>query len=157
MLENKNISRRPLSIKSRVVVLRKFKLDLVRSLELLRFFFNTTGIDILNLILKDFLDIKNFCRYVVSFYQYKIDHKIELGVSLASSSCFSITSWYIFSSLTCPFWFCVCGLLRLIKIFLNYFNFKLNLKYFWLRLSFSLGAFNFRDFVFKSLTTVLWT
>ena len=68
MLENKNISRRPLSIKSRVVVLRKFKLDLVRSLELLRFFFNTTGIDILNLILKDFLDIKNFCRYVVSFY-----------------------------------------------------------------------------------------
>jgi hypothetical protein len=67
MLENKNISRRPLSIKSRVVVLRKFKLDLARSLELLRFFFNITSIDILNLILIDFLDIKNFCRYVVSF------------------------------------------------------------------------------------------
>ena len=66
-MENKNISRRPLSIKSRVVVLRKFKLDLARSLELLRFFFNITSIDILNLILIDFLDIKNFCRYVVSF------------------------------------------------------------------------------------------
>jgi len=65
MLENKNISRRPL--KSRVVVLRKFKLDLARSLELLRFFFNITSIDILNLILIDFLDIRNFCRYVVSF------------------------------------------------------------------------------------------
>jgi hypothetical protein len=57
MLENKNISRRPLSIKSRVVVLRKFKLDLARSLELLRFFFNITSIDILNLILIDFLDM----------------------------------------------------------------------------------------------------
>ena len=66
-MKNKNISRRPLSIKSRVVVLRKFKLDLARSLELLRFFFNITSIDILNLILIDFLDIKNFCRYVVSF------------------------------------------------------------------------------------------
>ena len=50
-----------MSIKSRVVVLGKFKLDLARSLELLRFFFNITSIDILNLILID------FCRYVVSF------------------------------------------------------------------------------------------
>ena len=38
-----------------------------QSLELLRFCFNITSIDILNLILHDFLDIENFCRYVVSF------------------------------------------------------------------------------------------
>jgi hypothetical protein len=60
MLENKNISRWPLSIKSRVVMLRKFKLDPARGLELLMFFFNITSIDIFNLILIDFLDIKNF-------------------------------------------------------------------------------------------------
>lgn len=41
-------------------MLRKFKLDPARGLELLMFFFNITSIDIFNLILIDFLDIKNF-------------------------------------------------------------------------------------------------
>ena len=72
ILGNKNIPMRPLRIKSRVVMLSKFNLDLARSLELLRFCFNITSIDILNLILHDFLDVENFCRYVVSFTNTKM-------------------------------------------------------------------------------------
>ena len=63
---------RPLRIKSRVVMLSNFKLDLARSLELLRFCFNITSIDILNLILHDILGIENFCRYAVSFTYTKV-------------------------------------------------------------------------------------
>ena len=79
---NKNIPMRTLRIKSRVVMLSKFKLDLARNLELLRFCFDITSIDIFNLILHDFLDIESFCKYVV-----------RLGVSLAASSRFSIASF----------------------------------------------------------------
>ena len=82
IMGNENIPMRPSRIKSRVVMLSKFNLDLARSLELLRFSFDITSIDILNLILHDFLNIGNFCKYV-----------IRLGVSLAALSRFSITSF----------------------------------------------------------------
>ena len=66
--------RKPLRMKSRDVMMSNLKLDLARSLELIRFCFNITSINILNFILQDFLVI-----IIISRIFYAVDKVFGLS------------------------------------------------------------------------------